>query len=314
MSESNGDAGAPGRVLPTFLNPLLPKPSQDPYVILHEGSYYAVNTNGRVLSVRRSADLFTLYREPATVVWQVPARGPCSRHVWAPELHFLNSRWFIYFAADDGRNRNHRTWVLEAQDADPTGPYRLRGTLQTGGWAIDATVCHDERGQLFVFWSGWAGPRPGPQNLYVAPLADPLTVSGPRVLLAEPAEPWERRGAPVCEGPAILRRNGVTCLVYSASASWTADHCLGLLVNCGGDYANPAAWQKKGPVFERTAQVWGIGHCSFVTNHDGVDVIFYHAKTRLRNGWRVRNIRAQTFFWKEDGLPCFGSPVPCTGR
>src|SRR5689334_5865084 len=89
-----------------FSNPLLPHPSQDPYVICQHGVYHAINTDGRFLFVRRSPDLIDLYRQEPTVVWTAPRCGPNSKHVWAPELHFLHGRWFIYFAADDGRNRN----------------------------------------------------------------------------------------------------------------------------------------------------------------------------------------------------------------
>ncbi|MBW0000253.1 MAG: glycoside hydrolase family 43 protein [Verrucomicrobia bacterium] len=292
-----------------FVNPLLPKPSQDPYVVFRDGIYHAISTDGRVLYVRSAPDVIELYRREPTVVWTAPRRGPNSKHVWAPELHFVDGRWFIYYAADDGRNRNHRLWVLESAGSDPAGRYRSRGVLQTGGWAIDGTLGRDARGRLFLLWSGWPGPRPGPQNLYIAEMSDPATVKEARTLLTEPGEPWERRGAPVCEGPALLQRNGVTCVVYSASASWTPDHCLGLIVNRHGDFLDRAAWRKIGPVFEPTPEVWGIGHCSFITTHHGGDLIFYHAKTRLKHGWRDRNIRAQGFTWDADGLPQFGSPV-----
>ena len=166
---------------------------------------------------------------------------------------------------------------------------------------------------MFLLWSGWEGPEKGAQNLYIAPLVDPLTPGGPRVLLARPTEGWEQRVAPVCEGPAVVRRDGVTCVVYAASASWTVHGCLGMLVNRDGDFLNPAAWTKLGPVFARTPQTWGIGHCSLVADEEGEDggggLIFYHAKTRRQRGWRDRNIRAQGFHWGEDGLPCFGAPV-----
>src|SRR4051812_36625803 len=36
-----------------------------------------------------------------------PATGPDSHEIWAPELHFLNSKWYIYFAADAGTNQTH---------------------------------------------------------------------------------------------------------------------------------------------------------------------------------------------------------------
>ncbi len=242
-------------------------------------------------------------------VWTAPRGGPASRHLWAPELHRVHGEWFVYFAADDGRNRNHRVWVIEARGDDPGGPYIARGKLETGGWAIDATLLRGGVGdrELRVVWSGWASDKRGPQNLYIAPMSDPVTISGSRMLICKPTRTWERQGGSICEGPAVLRRGGVTCLVYSASASWTTRSCLGMLVNRNGDYLDPGAWEKVGPVFPSTAELWGVGHASFV--HDpasGNDIIFYHAKTSRRRGWRDRQIHGQVFSWTEDGLPRFG--------
>ncbi len=294
---------------PPFRNPLLPAPSQDPWVSVHEGVFHAVNTDGRRIFLRRSSDAWNLFEQPAIVVWKAPVRGPDSKHLWAPELHRLGPRWFIYYAADDGRNRNHRLWALEAAGDDPAGPYRSRGMVQTGGWSIDATVLPGSGGKRFLLWSGWEGALKGAQNLYLAPLADPVTLAAPRVLLTQPTEPWEQHVEAICEGPAVLQRGGVTCVVYSASASWTVHSCLGMLVNEDGDYLNPAAWKKVGPVFARTPQVWGVGHASLVAREES-GLIFYHAKTRRTRGWRDRNIRAQPFTWTEEGLPCFGEPAP----
>jgi GH43 family beta-xylosidase len=292
-----------------FDNPLLPSPSQDPWVMFHEGVFHALNTDGQRIFLRRSSSVLNLFRQPAALVWKAPRRGANAKHLWAPELHRLDGRWFIYYAADDGRNRNHRLWALEAAGDDPAGPYRSRGMIQTGGWSIDGAVFRGLDGQLFLLWSGWEGPEKGNQNLYIAPMSDPVTLRRPRVLLSQPDEPWERRGAAIIEGPAVLRRGGVTCVVYSASASWTVHSCLGMLVNRDGDYLNPASWVKMGPVFERTAEAWGVGHCSLLAHHREGGIIFYHAKTRRNRGWRDRNIRAQTFAWDATGLPCFGAPV-----
>ena len=295
----------------SFSNPLLPAPSQDPWVIHHDGLYLALVTDGQRIFLRRCANVHTLFQQPPLTVWRAPQRGPNSKHLWAPELHRLGDRWFIYYAADDGRNRNHRLWVLASTGDDPAGPYHCQGTLETGGaWAIDATLLHGEGRQIFLLWSGWEGKEKGPQNLYLAPLRDPLTLAGPRVLLTQPDQPWEQRGgAAICEGPAILRRGATTCLVYSASASWTVHSCLGLLVHRRGDYLDPTAWSKVGPIFGRTAETWGIGHCSLLGTGPEDGVIFYHAKTRRTHGWRDRHIRAHPFRWNDDDLPIFGSPV-----
>ncbi len=291
-----------------FRNPLLPAPSQDPWVTVHEGVFHALNTDGRRIFLRRSSDVLNLFEQPAVTVWKAPVRGPDSKHLWAPELHRLDGRWFIYYAADDGRNRNHRLWALEAVGDDPAGPYR------SSRHHPDRRLVHRRHGaawlgrERFLLWSGWEGAVKGAQNLYIAPLADPVTLAGPRVLLTQPTEPWEQRGSSICEGPAVLQRSGVTCVVYSASASWTVHSCLGMLVNKSGDYLNPSAWKKVGPVFSRTPQVWGVGHASLVVQGES-GFIFYHAKTRRTRGWRDRNIRAQPFAWNQEGLPCFGEPV-----
>ncbi len=296
-----------------FHNPLLPAPSQDPWVTVHEGVFLALNTDGRRIFLRRSSNALDLFAQLPFTVWKAPVRGPSSKHLWAPELHRLDDCWFIYYAADDGRNRNHRLWALVAVGDDPAGPYQSAGMIQTGDWSIDATVLPGLGGRCFLLWSGWEGAAKGAQNLYIAPLADPVTLAGPRMLLTRPTEPWEQLGGAICEGPAVLQRGKVTCVVYSASASWTVHSCLGMLVNETGDYLNPAAWKKVGPVFSRTPQVWGVGHASLVVQGES-GFIFYHAKMRRARGWRDRNIRAQPFAWNEQGLPSFGEPVSLVSR
>ena len=277
----------------------------------HEGVYLALVTDGQRIFLRRSVNAFDLFSQPPLTVWRAPERGGNSKHLWAPELHRFGERWFIYYAADNGRNCNHRLWTLASVSDDPAGPYRDVGRIETGGtWAIDATLLHGADQQTFLVWSGWEGKEKGPQNLYIAALRDPLSLAGPRVLLTRPDQPWEQRGgAAVCEGPAVLRRGVITCLIYSASASWTVHSCLGMLVHRGGGYLDPASWLKVGSVFGRTADTWGVGHCSLLSTGQEDGVIFYHAKTRRAHGWRDRNIRAQPFRWKSGGLPDFGSPV-----
>lgn len=291
-------------------NPILPAPSQDPQLVYHRGHYYYCESTGAGIFLRVAADFLALGQAPRVCVWTPPKKGPASQNVWAPELHVLDGRCVIYFAADDGRNANHRMWALVGKSDDPLGPYRLAGPLETDGWAIDGTVLTDDRGALYFIWSGWPGRVDGQQNLYISRMADPLHLIGPRVLLTRPDQAWERKGMPICEGPQVLRRGGKTMVVYSASASWTADYCLGLLVNDGGDLMNPSSWRKMGQVFGPNTHAWGVGHCGFLETPQGEDWIFYHAKTRQRPGWGDREVRAQPFTWDESGLPVFGEPVP----
>jgi GH43 family beta-xylosidase len=281
-------------------------------MIYHGGQYYYSEArNKRHIVIRRSQTIAGIGLDPGVCIWSAPVKGRNSDNIWAPELHLIDGRWFVYFAADDGDNDNHRMWVLESEGSDPRGKYRCRGPLETGGWAIDGTPMTLDDGRRFFLWSGWPGKRNGQQNIYISPMKDPVTLSGQRVLIAQPDQPWERVAMPICEGPQVLKRNGDTFIVYSASGSWTPDYCLGMLHNRTKDMLNPAAWVKHGPVFKKTDQVWGVGHCSFVKSLcQTEDWIIYHSKSSRQHGWEDRDVHAKRFTWTSHGLPDFGDPLP----
>lgn len=280
-------------------------------MIFHGGFYYYSETrNLRHIYIRRSRTIAGIGQDPGVCVWSAPATGPNCDNVWAPELHLLDGRWFIYYAADDGNNANHRMWTLECAGSDPRGKYRCRGALETSGWAIDGTVLSLDDGRRYFLWSGWPGKRNGKQNIYIAPMRNPTTISGSRVMIASPDQAWEQIAMPICEGPQVLKRNGDIFVVYSASGSWTPDYCLGMLQNKTGDLLNAAAWKKHGPVFKKTDDVWGVGHCSFVKSlGESEDWIVYHSKTSRKHGWEDRDVHAKPFTWSVEGLPDFGAPV-----
>jgi GH43 family beta-xylosidase len=107
-------------------------------MIFHGGFYYySESRENRRIFIRRSHTIAGIEADPGKCVWTAPVAGQNSDHIWAPELHLIDGKWFIYYAADDGRNENHRMWVLESEGSDPRGRYRCHGRLETGGWAID---------------------------------------------------------------------------------------------------------------------------------------------------------------------------------
>lgn len=300
---------AAATVVPVWSNPLLPA-GQDPQVAMIDGTYYYCESRADGIFIRAAADFRDVGRQPAHCVWAPAQQGPASQNLWAPELELIDGRCHIYFAADDGHNANHRMWVLVAEGRNPFGPYTLHGPLATDGWAIDGTTFADETGQRYFVWSGWPGEVDGQQNLYLAKMASPTQLEGPRVRLAQPDQRWERRGLPLLEGPQVLQRGGRTFIVYSASGSWTEHYCLGLLVFRGGDLMDPAAWEKAGRVFSKNRHGWGVGHCGFTVAPDGTDWMLYHSKTLRTDGWDDREVRAQPFMWDARGWPIFGEPRP----
>ena len=313
-----------------FYNPVLLS-GPDPWVIRHDGFYYFMSTTGVNLTIWKTRDVTDLAHAEKKVVW-VPAPGHAwSKEVWAPELHFLDQRWYIYFAADDGQNADHRVWVVENASPDPLeGSWTLKGKVAdaTDKWAIDPTIL-TLGGSNYLIWSGWQGDMDGQQSLYIARLKNPWTIEGPRVRLSYPQYPWEKVGdfdtpgviraiphVDVNEGPEILEHSGRIFLTYSASGCWTDSYELGMLALApGGDPMNPQAWTKSpAPVFWQNpaGAAYAPGHNGFFLSPDGKqNWIVYHANPAPHEGCgALRSVRMQPFGWNSDGTPDFGRPVP----
>ncbi|MGI4883513.1 MAG: glycoside hydrolase family 43 protein [Janthinobacterium lividum] len=312
----------------TFTNPLLPA-GADPWTIYHGGYYYYTHTTGRNLTLWKTKSLADLKTAEHKVVWTPPATGPNSHDIWAPELHFLRGKWYLYYAADAGTNDSHRLWVLENASPDPLqGTWTDRGKLADPAadkWAIDGSV-FENNGQLYLIWSGWEGDANGRQNIYLAPMQSPWALAGPRVLVSTPTYAWERNGdlnspndpphVDVNEGPEVLRHGDKLYLVYSASGCWTDFYALGMLTAAASsDLRTSAAWTKTPtPVFQQSPEnkVYAPGHNSFFLSPDGQqNWLLYHANDAPGQGCgRFRTPRMQPFTWGPDGAPSFGQPVP----
>lgn len=308
----------------TFRNPLLPS-GPDPWSTYKDGYYYYMHTMGKRLELWKTKSLANLRDAPHKTIWTPPATGPYAKDIWAPEIHFLQGKWYVYFAADDGDNKTHRMYALENASSDPMeGEWVFKGkvTDPTDKWAIDASV-FTSRGQLYMVWSGWEGDVNGQQDIYIAKMKDPLTISGQRVKISSPQYDWEKHGdlpkepvrhLNVNEGPQYLAHKDKVFIVYSASACWTDFYALGILTAAeGSDLLNPASWKKSPqPVFKQAPenQVYAPGHNSFFTSPDGKeDWILYHANSRPGDGCgNKRAPRAQRFTWDSEGMPVFGKP------
>lgn len=310
----------------TFSNPLLPS-GADPYSTYHDGYYYYTNTVGDRLVLWKTDNLANLGSAEHRTIWIPPTGTMYSKHIWAPEFHFIDGHWYVYFAADDGDNNNHRMYVLENQSEDPfQGEWVFKGKIGShlDRWAIDGNV-FKHKDQLYMIWSGWPGDKNGQQNIYIAKMKNPWTITGNRVLISEPEYSWERQGDAafepgflhiyVNEGPQFLQREDRIFIVYSASACWTDYYSLGLLsFDNSGDMMDPSSWTKSPkPIFKQSPEngVYAPGHNSFFKSPDGAeDWILYHANSKPGEGCgKKRSPRMQKISWNSDGTPHLGIPV-----
>lgn len=307
---------------PTFTNPVWD--GADPWIVKQNDDYIYCFSHNNSIVLSKSKQMTR--RGVTKNIWQAPETGWNRCCVWAPEIHFIRGRWYVYYAAGEAGPPfiHQRTGVLRSKTGDVFSDYEDMGILYTGDnsgnqasnvWAIDMTIL-EHKGKLYAIWSGWIKQEPTDatqQHLYICEMENPWTMKGKRVKLSSPVEGWET-GGPLNleEGPEILKNNDKVFVVYSCRESWMPEYRLGMLqlINPYGNLLDPANWKKTGPVFQGNSQVYGAGHCSFVKSPDNTqDWMIYHSKKSAAPGWE-RDVRMQPFQWNADGTPNFGAAIP----
>lgn len=303
-----------------YPNPLVPQRA-DPWIHQHtDGYYYFMGTVPEYdrLELRRAKTIAGLAAADAKVIWTKHASGIMGAHIWAPEIHFINGKWYVYFAAGAAEKIwEIRLYVLENSSPNPLeGEWVEKGQLKTGweSFSLDAST-FEQRGQRYLLWTQRHPDIKG-TNIYIAKMDTPWSLAGPAVLLSKPEFPWEQVRYWVNEGPTVLQRNGRLFLTYSAAGTG-AEYCLGLLTaDANADPLDPKSWAKSPvPAFTTSEAngIFGPGHNCFTTEN-GVDLLVYHARNYrdiagdpLRDP--NRHTRVQPITWRRDGTPDLGTPA-----
>lgn len=266
----------------------------DPYVYKHsDGTYYFTASvpayDGIVL--RRSTTLNGLKDAEETMVWKMHESGIMSIHIWAPEIHYLDGKWYIYYSGGDKDDKwEIRPYVLECQGQDPIhDPWVEKGKLTRAhgdifsfeSFSLDATV-FENKGKYYYVWAEKVSVGPQISNLYIAEMKSPTELATRQVLLCSPDYDWERVGFWVCEGPGVVKHNGKLFLTYSGSETGVC-YCMGMLsADEDDDLLDPRSWKKdRYPVLGTDADfgVYGPGHNTFTEDEEGNTILVYHGRT-----------------------------------
>lgn len=297
----------------------------DPYVYRHtDGSYYftaSVPAYDRVI-LRRADTLQGLAEAEEKTLWTKHESGEMSQHIWAPELHYLDGKWYIYFAAGERDDIwKIRPFILECTGQDPmSDSWVERGKMQRSdddiysfeAFSLDATIL-ENKGERYYIWAEKVSVGIQISNLYIAKMESPTKLATAQVLLTTPDYDWERRDIWVNEGAAVIKRDGRIFLTYSASATGEC-YCMGMLsIGEDEDLLDPRAWKKeRQPVLSSSAEVglYGPGHNSFTKLPDGTDVCVYHARPYAEiKGDPLYDPNRHTMLmkveWDEKGYPVF---------
>ncbi len=303
-----GHAATQRTVVEDF-TPIIDNDGADPWILQTDDVYYYTKTTGNNLTLWRSEQLTDVAAGEEKVIWEMPAD---LENIWAPELHFIEGQWIVYFAVNKP-SETHRMYALINDQADPySGEWVLKAVDgMDDTFAIDGTVLTLGDTNYFI-WSGWAGYENVAQNIYIAAMTSPTSVQGEKQLISEPEYAWEMKQTPLInEAPQVIIKENTVNLVYSGSGSWDNDYALGLLTMATD--ADPLVkdnWQKETePIFQQTDAVFGPGHNGFAKSKDGTeDWLIYHAARWDHSGW-ARSIRLQSFTWDEAGKLVIDQPL-----
>lgn len=297
----------------------------DPYVYKHtDGTYYftASLPDYDGIALRKADKLFNLKDAPEKMIWKKHDKGIMSFHVWAPELHFIFGKWYIYFAAGDVDDIwAIRPYVLECRGDDPFNDEWIeKGMMQCSdedpfsfrAFSLDATVL-ENHGEYYFIWAEKVGVGKQISNLYIARMESATKLSTVQVLLTTPDYDWERVGFWVNEGPAFIKNEGKIYMTYSASETGVA-YCIGMLsADENDDLLDPKSWTKRRmPVLKTSEElkIYGPGHNSFTVNDEGEPVMIYHARTEAEIVGNPlynpnRHAMVMKVKWNESGEPEF---------
>lgn len=305
-----------GTTTSTFKNPL--RGGADPWVIYRDGFYYMTTVSGVTIYCYKSPTLDGLAYADAVAIWTAPTGNAVnsssemySKEIWSPELHYIEADefgaeyagWWLYFAADDGENTNHRLYCVRALTDDAIGQYGspitgvvnepVKTTVYNDGeWAIGQSILR-AYGTTYMTWTGERGRGTAShhQTLNIAKLINPYTIEGEGNVICVAEYDWETKGyaynattgasyPKVVEGAtAVYGDNGEILIIYSASGYWTNYYCLAtMILKDGADPLLKDSWIKATePIFQHQNGVFGPGHAAYTTDAAGNRWMIYHA-------------------------------------
>jgi len=280
-----------------YPNPFIPQRA-DPYIVKGpDGFYYFtasypafynVDSGYDRIILRKSKTVSGLKEAEEHTIWKAHKTGNMAKHIWAPELHVINGKWYIFFAAGDSDNVwNIRPYVLECKGTDPiTDAWEEKGKMQA--YADDTVSFADFSLDMTYFESNtkhyliWA-QKLGDSSLFMAEINpdEPWKLISKPILLTKPEYDWEKVRFAVNEGPAVLKTEDKIFVFFSASGTGE-EYCMGMLyVDKNADLMNVSSWKKLShPVLETKDLVGeaGPGHNSFVVDENGKLLLVYHAR------------------------------------
>ena len=270
----------------------------DPYITKGDDGYYYftasypaylnVDSGYDRIILRRSKTVGGLKNAEEKTVWKAHSEGIMSKHIWAPEIHLICGKWYIFFAAGakeaiwdirpymlvcNGRDPYNDSWT-ELGKVQPTDADKV----SFNSFSLDMTY-FEHKGKHYLIWAEIIGDS----SLFMAEInpEKPWQLVTMPVMLSKPEYDWEKVRFRVNEGASVLKTEDKVYIFFSASGTG-AEYCMGMLyAENNADLMNVNSWVKAPcPVLETKdlEDEAGPGHNSFVVDENGKLLLVYHAR------------------------------------
>ncbi|MDR0810838.1 MAG: glycoside hydrolase family 43 protein [Paludibacter sp.] len=244
----------------------------DPFILLHEGKYYAYGTS--------SPDGICVYVSDNLLTWTKP-ENPLALHkkdvwgdsrFWAPEVYFINGLFYMYYSADEH--------ICVATSASPLGPF-VQDVKQPmfDEKGIDNSLFIDDDGRAYLFFVRFTDGN----AIWVAELEkDYKTIKINTLRLCFAASgTWESDLGKVNEGAFCIKRNDIYYLTYSANDFRSQNYGVGYAV--GKDIMGKWTKYEGNPILQKAGNLVGTGHHALFTDKDGQLRIVFHSHNSKQN-------------------------------
>ncbi len=332
-ADSFGGEYASGRLCPdAYPDPFIMERA-DPYVLKHGDKYYFTASYPAFGSVKKGYDRIIL-RESDTLlgladadektIWKAHENGIMARHIWAPEIHFIGGKWYIFFAAGENPEIwNIRPYVLTCTGDPMTDEWTELGKMQASdgddvsfnSFSLDMTY-FEHRGRHYLIWAESIGDS----SLFMAEINPdkPNKLISKPILLTKPEYDWEKVRFRVNEGASVLKHGDKVFVFFSASGTGS-EYCMGVVyADENSNLMDVNSWTKVSfPVLQTSDLIdqSGPGHNSFTIDDNGNTVIVYHARPAAHLEGKCgticddslydpcRHARIKRVYFTKDGTP-----------
>lgn len=306
---------------PTYTNPVYEGYLGDPFVLKHNGEYYAYGTGPDIprVPVLYSTDL---------VRWRplgeaLNMEGHDFEALWAPEVAYDNGMFYMYYSAGGREGEGHRLRVATA--SNPAGPFEDSGRILTPDdpFAIDAHPFRDDDGRWYLYYCrDFLEPNQKGRvstGIVVGWLAGMTRLAGERRTVVRPHADWQlyERGREwygrvwdwyTVEGASVRKHDGRYYCFYSGGAWREPNYGVSYVVadHPMGPFAPEGAVEGPGVLQTLRGRVIGPGHASVTFAPDNVgEYLVYHA---WDPGHTARQMRIDPLMW-EGGRPKSSGPT-----